>query len=237
MSELNTSPILDCRKLSKHYGTFPALQEVSLTLPRGRIIGLLGPNGSGKTTLMKLAAGLLVPSSGELQISGRTPGVETKKIVSYLPDREYLPDWMRIRDILRFFADFYPDFDPVKASDMLSRLHLDPAAHLKALSKGTKEKLRLILTMSRSAELYLLDEPIGGVDPAARDYILHTIITNYRESASVILSTHLIHDIEPVLEDVIFLSAGRLVLRDAVDNIREQQGKSVDQLFREVFQC
>lgn len=237
MSEPIVSPILECRKLSKHYGTFPALHEMDLTLPRGRIIGLLGPNGSGKTTLLKLAAGLLVPNAGELRIAGMVPGVETKKIVSYLPDKEYLPDWMRIRDVLRFFADFYADFDTAKASDMIDRLHLDPAARLKGLSKGMKEKLQLILTMSRNAQLYLLDEPIGGVDPAARDYILRTIITNYRESASVILSTHLIHDIEQVLEDVLFLSAGRLVLQDTVDNIREQQGKSVDQLFREVFQC
>lgn len=232
--------ILECQGLTKRYSggsMAPALNGVTLTLPKGKIIGLLGPNGSGKTTLIKIACGLLTPNEGNLEVAGMTPGVETKKIVSYLPDRDYLPRWMRVKDVLDYFADFYEDFDTAKATDMLARLKIESNMPLKALSKGTQEKVQLILAMSRKADLYLLDEPIGGVDPAARDYILETIITNYREEATVLISTHLIADIEKVLDEVVFLNQGQIALQSSVDAIREEQGKSVDMLFREVFRC
>ena len=229
--------ILMCRNLSKNFGYFSALSGVNMNIPRGRIIGLLGPNGSGKTTFMKIANGLIVPSEGEILIGGNPPGPETKKIVSFLPATEYLPDWMSVENLVRFFSDFFEDFNQKKAEDMLERLAIDPKARLKTLSKGTKEKVQLILAMSREAELYLLDEPIGGVDPAARDYILNTIITNYNESASVIISTHLIADVEKVLDDVIFIQNGQIAMCRSVDDIRETEGKSVDEYFREVFRC
>lgn len=231
------SVILECRSLTKKFGTTIALSEVDLTLERGRIIGLLGPNGSGKTTLIKIINGLLVPNSGSIHIAGMEPGVESKKIISYLPEKTYLPDWMKVSETISFFKDFYEDFDEKRAFDMLDRLNLDPTKRLKSLSKGTKEKVQLILVMSRRADLYCLDEPIGGVDPAARDYILNTIITNYDENASVILSTHLIADIENVLDEVIFIKEGHLHLHAPVDEIREKEGKSIDSLFREVFKC
>ena len=229
--------ILQCKDLTKRYNYTEALSHVDLTIGRGKIVGLLGPNGSGKTTLIKTASGLLMPSGGELLIDGMRPGIETKRIVSYLPERTYLSNWMRVSDIISFFSDFYPDFDAQKAYEMLSRLNINPKMKLKTMSKGTKEKVQLILVMSRNAELYLLDEPIGGVDPAARDYILNTIISNYRESATVILSTHLISDIETVLDEVVFICGGKVALQSSVDEIREGQGKSVDALFREVFKC
>lgn len=231
------SAILECRSLTKKFTSTTALSDVNLTLERGRIIGLLGPNGSGKTTLIKLINGLLVPTSGSLRIAGMEPGVESKKIVSYLPEKTYLPDWMKVSETIHFFKDFYEDFDEKKAYDMLHRLNLDPSKRLKTLSKGTKEKIQLILVMSRRADLYCLDEPIGGVDPAARDYILNTIITNYNENATVILSTHLIADIENVLDEIIFIKEGHLYLHAPVDEIREKEGKSIDSLFREVFKC
>ena len=231
------SVILECNALTKRFGTTTALSDLNLSINRGRIIGLLGPNGSGKTTLIKIVNGLLVPDSGSIQIAGMKPGVESKKIVSYLPEKTYLPDWMRISEAIAFFKDFYEDFEESRAYDMLHRLNLDPTKRLKSLSKGTKEKVQLILVMSRRADLYCLDEPIGGVDPAARDYILNTIITNYDDNASVILSTHLIADIENVLDEVIFIKEGRLVLHAPVDEIREKEGKSIDSLFREVFKC
>ncbi|MCX7615594.1 MAG: ABC transporter ATP-binding protein, partial [Clostridiales bacterium] len=205
--------ILECRGLTKRYSNKEALSSVDLTIGRGRIIGLLGPNGSGKTTLIKLASGLLTPTNGQILIAGQNPGPDTKKIVSYLPERTYLNDWMRVSDIIDFFKDFYEDFKSEKAYDMLKRLSINSSDKLKTMSKGTKEKVQLILVMSRDAELYLLDEPIGGVDPAARDYILSTILTNYQENASVLISTHLISDIEQVLEDVIFISKGQVVLQ------------------------
>jgi len=208
-----------------------------LSLERGKIVGLLGPNGSGKTTMIKLASGLLTPTSGEILISGTNPGIETKKIVSYLPERTYLNDWMRVSDIICLFKDFYSNFNADKAFEMLKRLDINPQDRLKTMSKGTKEKVQLILVMSREAELYLLDEPIGGVDPAARDYILNTIISNYNENATVVISTHLIADIEQVLDHVVFISSGKIALSLSVDEIREEQGKSVDALFREVFKC
>jgi ABC-2 type transport system ATP-binding protein len=231
------NPILECKRLTKKYGATQALFNVNLEISRGRIIGLLGPNGSGKTTLIKLANGLLTPTEGEIFINGKYPGVETKKIVSYLPERTYLNDWMRVREVISFFKDFYSNFNIEKAYDMLKRLTINPDDKLKTLSRGTKEKVQLILVMSREADIYLLDEPIGGVDPAARDYILNTIINNYNENAAVVISTHLIADIETVLDDVIFLSNGTIALSKSVDEIREEKGKSVDGLFREVFKC
>ena len=229
--------LLTCTGLIKQYGSKTALDNLNLTLPRGRIIGLLGPNGSGKTTLIKLINGLLSPSAGHIYINGVEPSPETKKVVSYLPERTYFNSWMKVRDILDFFCDFYTDFRRNRAEDMLQRLDIDPTARLSTMSKGTKEKVQLIMVMSRDADLYCLDEPIGGVDPVARDYILQTIISNYSENASVLISTHLISDIENVLDDVIFIQNGHIRLHTSVDAIREQEGKSVDALFREVFRC
>lgn len=229
--------ILECRNLVKKYGGFAALQDLNLSVERGRIVGLLGPNGSGKTTLIKLANGLLVPSEGELLINGMPVGVETKKIVSYLPDRTYLDTWMRVDDILHYFQDFYDNFDYQKATNMLSDLKINPNDKLSSMSKGTKEKVQLILVMSRDADLYLLDEPIAGVDPAARDYILRTIITGYNEKGTLIISTHLIADIEKILDDVIMLQNGKLAMHFSVEENRMKTGKSVDELFREVFRC
>ena len=229
--------LLTCTGLIKQYSSKTALDNLNLTLPRGRIIDLLGPNGSGKTTLIKLINGLLSPSAGHIYINGVEPSPETKKVVSYLPERTYFNSWMKVRDILDFFCDFYTDFRRNRAEDMLQRLDIDPTARLSTMSKGTKEKVQLIMVMSRDADLYCLDEPIGGVDPAARDYILQTIISNYSENASVLISTHLISDIENVLDDVIFIQNGHIRLHTSVDAIREQEGKSVDALFREVFRC
>ncbi|HIY56408.1 MAG TPA: ABC transporter ATP-binding protein [Candidatus Dorea merdavium] len=231
-------PILECHGLSKQYNRMSyALQNLNLALEPGQIVGLLGPNGSGKTTLIKLINDLLVPTEGQILIDGKTPGVETKKIVSYLPERSCLDESMRIKEILRYFADFYQDFSTEKADAMLRDLEIDPAARLRTLSKGSREKVQLVLVMSRDARLYVLDEPIGGVDPAARDYILRTILSNYREDATVLLSTHLIYEIENILDRVLFLRQGQIVLNAGVDEIRTQQGKSVDTLFREVFRC
>ncbi len=229
--------LLECKNLTKSFGSLKALKNVNLSIGRGRIIGLLGPNASGKTTFIKLCNNLLTPTSGVITIGGFEPGVETKKIVSYLPERNYLNDWMKVSQLIQFFQDFYEDFNKDKAYDMLSKLGLNSNDPLKTMSKGTKEKVQLILTMSREAQLYLLDEPIGGVDPAARDYILDTIIRNYSENSTVIISTHLIADIEKVLDDVIFLKEGQIVLAKTVDEIREESGMSVDSLFREVFKC
>lgn len=232
------NPILECRNLSKKYGNhFYALNDLTLSLDSGQIVGLLGPNGSGKTTLIKLINDLLNPSSGEVLIDGKAPGVDTKKIVSYLPERTYLDESMKVRDIIRFFADFYDNFITDRAYQMLSDLEISADARLRTLSKGTKEKVQLILVMSRDAKLYILDEPIGGVDPAARDYILHTILANYNEESTILLSTHLIHDIENILDRVVFLKEGRLAMNAPVDDIRMEQGRSVDTLFREVFRC
>ena len=231
------SEVVKCENLTKRYGGLTALDQVSFTLESGMIIGLLGPNGSGKTTLIKLANGLLVPSDGKIYLGGFEPGVESKSIVSYLPDANYLPTWMNIQGLLEMFEDFYNDFDIEKAKEMVGTLNLSMNSRLKTLSKGNKEKVQLILAMSRKAKVYFLDEPIGGVDPAARDFILNTIITNYSEDATVVLSTHLISDIERVLDEVLFLDRGHLLFHRSVDEIRETEGKSVDQLFREVFRC
>ncbi|MEF9984373.1 MAG: ABC transporter ATP-binding protein [Oscillospiraceae bacterium] len=229
--------ILQCTSLTKAYGAFLALNDISLEIPRGKIIGLLGSNGSGKTTFMKLVAGLLTPDFGQLLVNGMPIGVETKKIVSYLPDKNYLPEYLNVRQVIELFNDFYDDFNIEKAYDMVKRLNLNPTDYLRAMSKGTKEKIQLILTMSRNAQLYLLDEPIGGVDPAARDYILNTIISNYTENATVIITTHLIADVEKILDEVFFIAHGQIVLNATVDDIRQNEGKSVDDLFREVFKC
>ena len=227
----------ECKSLCKRYGNVQALDNVSFAVEPGRVVGLLGPNGSGKTTLIKLANGLLTPTGGELLINGQKPGKTTRAQVSYLPDRPCLPEWMSAEKLLNMFSDFYADFQPDKAREMLEKLGIDPKQKIKQMSKGTREKVQLILVMSRKAELYLLDEPIGGVDPATRDYILETIIRNYNPSASVVISTHLIADVEQVLDDVIFINHGQIVLKSSVDDIREQQGKSVDAYFREVFRC
>lgn len=228
--------ILECRQLVKKYGSVQALNGIDLELPEGKIIGLLGPNGSGKTTLIKLASGLLQPTSGEILIDGMKPGVETKRIVAYLPERNYLEDRMTVEQMLKFMQDFYTDFNMDKAREMLTHLDIDPKTKFKALSKGNREKVQLILVMSRDAKLYLLDEPIGGVDPASRDYILDTIIKNYNKDATVILSTHLIADIEPVLDEFVFIRKGDMIRHSTVASVVEQ-GETVDSLFREVFRC
>ena len=229
--------LIICQGLTKRYGTKPALDGVDLTLGRGRIIGLLGPNGSGKTTWIKLLCGLLQPTKGTVTIDGHRPDLYTKSIISYLPDRMYFADWMRAGDLLDYFADFYGDFDRQKAEQMCASLGIRKSDRIKAMSKGTKEKLQLVVVMSRKAQLYLLDEPIAGVDPAARDYILNTILTNYDHNGTVILSTHLISDVEKVLDEVVFLKDGQMVCHDTVDHLRETQGKSVDALFREIFRA
>ncbi|MCL2757413.1 MAG: ABC transporter ATP-binding protein [Coriobacteriia bacterium] len=231
------TPVLQAQNLTKRFGPNIALNNINITLGHGRIVGLLGPNGSGKTTLIKMASGLLVPSDGQILINGMKPGPGTKKLVSYLPDRTYFDGWMKVKNCVALFADFYADFDRTKATEMLKALGIDENAKFKTLSKGTQEKVQLALVMSRKAQLYLLDEPIGGVDPAARDYILETIIRNYNENGTVLISTHLIYDIEQVLDDVIFLWGGYVERVSSVDAMREQTGKSVNEVFREVFRC
>ena len=229
--------VFQCNDLSKTYGRTRALEGVNLSIAPGRIVGLLGPNGSGKTTLIKLANGLLTPSGGSLSVCGEAVGKNSRALVSYLPERTSVPLWMTAEQLLDFYGDFYPDFRRPLAEEMLSALGIAPKQRIRQMSKGTREKVQLIVTMSRRARLYLLDEPIGGVDPATRDYMLSTIITNYDPDAAVVISTHLIADVERVLDDVIFLNQGRVVLQSSVDEIREREGKSVDQLFREVFKC
>lgn len=231
------SILFECKDLRKNYGKNQALKGLNLQIESGQIVGLLGPNGSGKTTLIKLANGLLTKNGGELYIDGKEVGVETKKIVSYLLERTYLDVHSKVKDVIEFFKDFYSDFEENRAYDMLSKLNINPNDKLKTMSKGTREKVQLILVMSRQAKLYFLDEPIGGVDPAARDYILNTIISNYNPEAAVIISTHLISDIEKVLDDVVMIKNGELVMHKKVDEIREEYGKSVDEVFREVFRC
>ena len=229
------SELLRCENLCKRYGKKTALNDISLSIENGKIIGLLGPNGAGKTTLIKIVNGLLTPTSGAVYINGMAPSVETKKLVSYLPDTNYLYHWMTVEQIVSMFSEFYEDFREELAYEMLSRLGVNKKNRLKSLSKGNKEKVSLILVMSRNALLYVLDEPIAGVDPATRDYIISTIINNYNPQASVLISTHLISDIEDLLDEVIFIKEGRIVLQNSVDEIREQHNQSVDELFREVF--
>lgn len=229
--------IFECHGLMKFYHGIPALNNIELSVEKGKIVGLLGPNGSGKTTLIKLANGLLTPTGGEILINGVPVGVGSKSVVSYLPDRNFLTQWFTVEQMVRYFEDFYLDFNSRKAYGMLKGLGIDVTRKIKTLSKGTQEKVELILVMSRDAKLYLLDEPIAGVDPATRDYILRTIISNYSEDATVIISTHLIADIEQILSDVIFINNGSIVLQDSVDGIREKHSQSVDGFFREVFKC
>jgi ABC-2 type transport system ATP-binding protein len=229
--------VLECRNLSKRYGGLEALEDVNLTLRSGCITGLLGPNGSGKTTFIKLVNGLLHPSGGEIFVCGKPVGPESKALVSYLPDRICLEPWMRVKDALDFYADFFADFNRDTALDMLNSLGLDSNKRVKTLSKGNQEKVQLVLAMSRRARLYLLDEPIGGVDPAARDYIISTILANHSEDAAVLISTHLIQDVEQILDDIIFLKTGKVILQGSADDKKKKKDKSIDSLFREVFKC
>ena len=229
------SELLHCQDLTKKYGGLIALDNLNLTVESGKIIGLLGPNGSGKTTFIKLVNGLLTPTWGSIWIDGKIPGVDSKKVVSYLPDNNFLNSWMTVSQLVDFFCDFYDDFRKDLAYEMFKKLDIQPSRKLKTLSKGNKEKVCLILIMSRNAKLYVLDEPIAAVDPAARDYVISTIINNYNPEASVIISTHLIADIEPILDEAIFLNRGKVVLHKSVEDIREEYGKSVDELFREEF--
>ncbi len=229
--------IVEFKDVHKSYSKKEVLKGLNLNIPKGKIVGLLGPNGSGKTTMIKLMNGLLQPDRGSIEINGMKPSKETKKIVSYLPERTYLNDWMKVKDILEFFYDFYEDFDVQKANEMINSLKIDKNEKLKSMSKGTKEKVQLILVMSRKADLYILDEPIGGVDPAARSYILKTILTNYNEDSTLLIATHLISEIENICDDILFISNGEIVLQGSVDEIREDKGKSIDALFREEFKC
>ena len=229
--------VLECKNPSPHSGGTVALSHLDFTIEPGRIVGLLGPNGSGKTTLIKLANGLLTPSEGEILVCNMAPGKETHGVVSYLPERTCIPTWMTARQLMDFYQDFYADFRRETAEEMLTHLKINMTQRIKQMSKGTREKVQLIMVMSRNAALYLLDEPIGGVDPATRDYILNTIISNYNPEAAVVISTHLISDVEKVLDDVIFINQGQLMLQSSVDQIREEKGMSVGALFREVFKC
>ncbi len=231
------APIVQCMGLTKTYGRKIALNQIHLNLERSRIIGLLGPNGSGKSTLIKIINGLLQPTAGDVLINGHRPGIDTKFWISYLPERTYLNPGMKVIEVVQYFQDFYPDFRMDRAYDMLSRLQIQPNERLKNLSKGTKEKVQLILVMSRDADLYILDEPIAGVDPASRDYILHTIVSNYNRNASILLSTHLISDVENILDDVVFIKYGSIVLQAGAEQIRQNEHKSIDRFFREVFAC
>ncbi|MFQ7101460.1 MAG: ABC transporter ATP-binding protein [Anaerovoracaceae bacterium] len=232
---MRTGKLVECYDVSKAFSGKLALDRVNLSVGRGKVIGLLGPNGSGKTTLIKLMNGLIRPTKGDIYIDGKKPGVYTKSIVSYLPDRTYFADWMTTRDMVNMFSEFYDDFDRYKAEKMCASLNISMGDRIKTMSKGTKEKVQLILVMSRKADLYLLDEPIAGVDPAARDYILTTIINNYNEEGTVVISTHLISDIERILDEVIFIRDGKMVRHESVDDIKEKEGKSIDDVFKDTF--
>ena len=233
-----SAPVLQCEKLTKSYRNgVPVLNELDLTVSSGKIFGLLGPNGCGKSTLIKLISGILVQNSGSIQICGEDRSEKSNSYISYLPERPYFPSRMKVMELLDYFEDFYEDFDKVVAFNMLRDLKIDPHAQLKTLSKGTKEKVQLVLVMARRAKLYLLDEPIGGVDPAAREYILNTIIGNYNPDAAVIITTHLITDIEPALDEFAFMGGGKIIMQGNCDEIREKTGKSLDALFKEVFKC
>ena len=231
------SELLEIKDLTKRYGKKTALDNVNLVVEKGHIIGLLGPNGSGKTTLIKIVNGLLTPSSGEVLVNGNPVGINSKKVVSYLPDVNYLNMNQKVSELIKMFKLFYEDFNAERAYEMLEKLNINPNDNLKSLSKGTKEKVQLILVMSRDADLFILDEPIAGVDPAARDYILNLIISNYNPESTIIISTHLIADIEKILDQVIFLKNGNIERFTSVEDIREKEGKSVDGIFREVFKC
>ena len=229
--------IIKLENVVKRYGKKEALKGINLDIPKGKIVGLLGPNGSGKSTMIKLLNGLLQPDEGNIEIAGMKPSIETKKIVSYLPERTYLSEWMKMKDLLKFFSDFYEDFDLEKAEEMIEALNINVDEKIKDMSKGTKEKVQLILVMSRNADVYILDEPIGGVDPAARSFIMRTILQNFSEKSTLIIATHLISEIENICDEIIFLSYGEIKLQGNVDEIREEKGKSIDALFREEFRC
>ncbi|MBQ6831285.1 MAG: ABC transporter ATP-binding protein [Oscillospiraceae bacterium] len=229
--------VLQTSNLSKNYSGIRALNNLNIALPSGKIIGLLGPNGSGKTTLIKLIAGLLTPTEGSIEVCGVPVGPETKSMISYLPDRVYFNQSQTVEQLLNYFQDFYADFDRQRAVSMLSMLRIPMNVKFKTLSKGAREKVQLALVMSRRAKLYLLDEPIAGVDPAARDFILHTIVTNYDPTATVLISTHLIADVEPVLDEFLFINMGQIICLGSVDDMRDKTGKTLDELFREVFKC
>lgn len=229
--------LIEFRNLSKNYGAKQALIDINLKIEKGKIYGLLGPNGSGKTTLIKIINDLLQPSSGEILVKGKEPGIESKKIISYLPERTYLNMNMKVSELIQFFKDFYQDFDEKKALKLLNKLKINENDKLKNMSKGTKEKVQLVMVMSRKADLYIWDEPIGGVDPASRDYILDTILTNFNEGSSIIICTHLIADIEKILDQVIFINQGKIVLNEDADTIRKKKKTTIDKLFREEFKC
>lgn len=233
----NSNSIIECQNLSKKYKNKVALNDFTISIKRGRIIGLLGSNGSGKTTFIKLINGLITPSSGNILIDGNAPGVVTKSHISYLPDQMYLNDWMKVSQLINFYADFYADFDKVKAYELLGRLRIEANQKLKTFSKGMKEKVQLTLTMSRKADLYCLDEPIAGVDPASRDYIIDTILSNYDESSTILISTHLIADLEMMLDDAIFLKDGNLIHYGSVEDIRNDHNMSLVDYFKEVYKC
>lgn len=237
VNEQGNAQLIEIKGLTKRYQQTTALSEVNLTLQSGRIIGLLGPNGSGKTTLLKIMAGLIKEYTGEVTISGHKIGSKTKALVSYLPDQPYFSSWMTPRDMIALFQDFYADFDANKCQEMFQKLGLSETQKIKTMSKGMIEKTQLCLIMARNAKIYLLDEPLGGVDPAARDFILDTILTNYNEDATILMSTHLISDVERIFDTVIFIKDGEIALHDDIDNIRAREGKSIDDLFREVFKC
>ncbi|HBF1299998.1 TPA: ABC transporter ATP-binding protein [Clostridioides difficile] len=237
ISNVSQDGIVEFKGVNKSYGTKNVLKNIDLNIPKGKIVGLLGPNGSGKSTMIKLMNGLLQPDNGEIMINGMKPSIDTKKIVSYLPERTYLNDWMKVSDLLKFFYDFYSDFDVRRANEMIKSLDIDVNEKLKTMSKGTKEKVQLILVMSRNASIYILDEPIGGVDPVARSYILKTILKNYSEDSTLLIATHLISEIENICDEIIFISKGEIVLQGDVEAIREEKGKSIDALFREEFKC
>lgn len=231
------SELVTIKSLTQSYDKFRVLDGINLTIEKGRIVGLLGPNGCGKTTLIKIIAGLIRDYKGEVKIAGMLPGPETKAIISYLPEKTYLGDWQRIRNAIDIFKDFYADFDTAKSTELLERMRLEPNMRIRDMSKGMQEKLQLTLVMARNAKLYLLDEPLGGVDPAARDMILDTILQNYAEDASLFISTHLVHDVERVFDHVIMMGYGKIIINDSVDAVREKHGKSVDEIFREAFKC
>jgi len=229
--------LLECKNLCKEFDKKPILQDINLKIPRGKIIGLLGKNGAGKSTLIKLVNDLLTPTSGEILINGEKPGVHSKEIIAYLPERTYLDKEMTIKQVIKYFEEFYKNFDSDKACKLLKDLSLDINTRISKMSKGMQEKLQLILVMSREAELYVLDEPLGGVDPATRDYILDTILSNFKEGASVIISTHLISDIERILDEVIFVNQGKIILTSPADELRNKENASIDEVFRRYFKC